>query len=63
MQYEKGVFSRRLKLVRLSQVLVTVGKLFHKDAAATANEPSPALVRVRFISDMLLYAERIVLVG
>ena len=46
-QYEtKCVFSRHLKLVRLSQVLMTVGKLFHRDAAATANEPSPALVRV-----------------
>ena len=30
MQYEKKcVFSRRLKLMRLSQVLMTVGKLFH----------------------------------
>ena len=64
MQYEKKcVFSRRLKLVRLSQVLITVGKLFHRDAAATANEQSPALVRVRFTSIMLLFAERSVLVG
>ena len=39
-------FSRRLKQVRLPQVLMTVGKLFHWDAAATANEQSPALVRV-----------------
>ena len=54
---EKCVFSRCLKLVRLSQVLMTVGKLFHRDAAATANEQSPALVRVRFISIMLLFAD------
>ena len=52
-----------LKLVRLSQVLMTVGKLFHRDAVATANEQSPALVRVRFTSNMLLFAERSVLVG
>ena len=63
MQYEKCVFSRRLKLVRLSQVLMTVGKLFHRDAAATANEQSPALVRVGFTYKMLLFAERSVLVG
>ena len=62
-QYETNVFSRRLKLVRLSQVLITVGKLFHRDAAATANEQSPALVRVRFTLIMLLFAERSVLVG
>ena len=42
---------------------MTVGKLFHRDAAATANEQSPALVRVRFTSNMLLFAERSVLVG
>ena len=52
-----------LKLVRLSQVLMTVGKLFHRDAVATANEQSPALVRVRLTSNMLLFAERSVLVG
>ena len=63
MQYDqKCVFGRRLKLVRLSQVLMTVGKLFHRDAAATANEQSPALVRVHFTSNMLLFAERSVLV-
>ena len=45
----KCVFSRSLKLVKLSNVLIAVGKLFHRDTAATANEPSPALVRVRFI--------------
>ena len=60
---KKCVFSRRLKLVRLSQVLMTVGKLFHRDAAAIANEQSPALVRVRFTSNMLLFAKRSVLVG
>ncbi|KAK2178087.1 hypothetical protein NP493_563g03024 [Ridgeia piscesae] len=27
---------------------MTVGKLFHRDAETTANEQSPALVRVRF---------------
>ena len=32
---------------------IAVGKLFRRDAAATANEPSPALVRVRFTSNML----------
>ena len=65
MRYEKIVFSRRLKLVRLSQVLMTVGKLFHRhrDAIPTANEQSPALVRVRFTCNMLLFAERSVLVG
>ena len=42
---------------------MTVGKLFHRDAAAIANEPSPAFVRVRFTSNMLLFAERSVLVG
>ena len=60
---KKCVFSRRLKLVRLSQVLMTVGILFHRDAAATANEQSPALVQVHFTSNMLLFAERSVLVG
>ncbi|KAK2171225.1 hypothetical protein NP493_1090g00017 [Ridgeia piscesae] len=34
-----------------------------EDAAATANEQSPALVRVRFTCNMLLFAERSVLVG
>ena len=29
MQFEKMYLQRRLKLVRLSQVLMTVGKLFH----------------------------------
>ena len=29
---------------------MTVGKLYHRDAAATANEQSPALVRVRLPS-------------
>ena len=54
MQYDKKiVFSRRLKLVRLSQILMTVGKLFHRDVEATANEQSPALVRIRFTSNML----------
>ena len=49
MQYEnKCFFSRHLKLVRLSQLLMTVGKLFRSDAAATANEQSPALARVHF---------------
>ena len=38
---------------------MTVGKLFHRDAAATANEQSPTLVRVRFTSIMLLFAERL----
>ena len=42
---------------------MTVGKLFHRDAEATANEQSPALVRERFTSNMLLFAERSVLVG
>ena len=42
---------------------MTVGKLFHRDAAATAKEQSQALVRVRFTSNMLLLAERSVLVG
>ena len=60
---KKCVFSRRLKLERLTQVFITVGKLFHRDAAATANDPSPALVRVRFTSNILLFAERSVLVG
>ena len=41
---------------------MTVGNIFHRDAAATANEQSPALVRVRFTSNMLLFAERSVLV-
>ena len=50
---QKCVFSRRLKPVRLSQVLMTVGKLFHRDAAVAANEQSPALVQVRFTSNML----------
>ena len=40
---------------------MTVGKLFHRDAAATANEHSPALVRVRFTSNMLLFAEAVFL--
>ena len=43
--------------------LNTVGKLFRRDAAATANEQSPALARVRFTSNMGLFAERTVLVG
>ena len=30
MQYEKILSSKRLKLVKLSQVLMTVGKLFHR---------------------------------
>ena len=42
---------------------MTVGKLFHRDAGATANEQSTALVRVRFTCNMLLFAERSVLVG
>ena len=38
MQYEKKcVFSRRFKLVRLSQDLTTVGNLFHRDAVATVS--------------------------
>ena len=60
---KKCVFRSRLKLVRLSHILMTVGKLFDRDAAAKANEQSPALVRVRFTSNMLLFAERSVLVG
>ena len=63
MQYERNVFSRRLKMVRLAQVFITVGKLFHRDVAVIANEQSPALLRVRFTSNMLLFAERSVLVG
>jgi len=46
-----------------SRVLTTLGKEFHRDAAATANEPSPALVRGRFTSSLLLLAQRSALVG
>ena len=49
--------------MQYEKVLMTVGKLVHRDAAATANEQSPALVRVRFTSNMLLFALRSVLVG
>ena len=42
---------------------MTVGKLFHRDAAATGNDQSPALERVRYTSNILLFAERSVLVG
>ena len=56
-------FCRHLKLARVSQVLIKLGKVFHKDAAATKNEPSPALVRVRFISTLLQLAERSALAG
>ena len=54
----KYVFSRRLKLARVSQVLIAVDILLHRDAAAIANDPSPAFIRVRFISNMLLLAEQ-----
>ena len=30
----------------MSQVLIKLGKVFHRDAVATANEPPAALVRV-----------------
>ena len=46
-----------------SRVLTTLGKEFHRDAVATANEPSPALVRGRFTSSLLLLAQRSALVG
>ncbi|KAK2168086.1 hypothetical protein NP493_1245g00072 [Ridgeia piscesae] len=59
---KKYVVSRRLKLVRLSQVLMTVGK-YCSVRTATANEQFPALIRVRFTCNMLLFAERSVLVG
>ena len=60
---KKCVFSRHLKLARVLQVLIKLGKAFHRDAAATVNEPLPALVRVCFISKLLLLAERSALVG
>ena len=44
MRYEKNV----------SSVLMTVGKLFHRDAEATANEQPPALVR-RYASLLTCY--------
>ena len=34
----------------MTRVLTTSGKLFLRDAGATANEPSPALVWARFTS-------------
>ena len=40
---KKCVFSRHLKLARVPQVLIKLGKVFHRDAAATVNEPSPSL--------------------
>ena len=60
---KKCVFSRRLTLARVSLVLITAGKLFRRDAAATANEPYPALVRVRFTCSIVLLAERSALVN
>ena len=52
MQYERNVSSVDIKLMTFSQGLITVGKLFHRVATAPANEPSPALVWVRFASNM-----------
>ena len=49
--------------MRVSQVLIKLGKVLHRDAAATANEPSPGLIRERFISALLLLAERSGLAG
>ena len=63
MQYEKNVSSVDFEVGEIVTNLNDVGKLFHREAAATANEQSPALVRVRFTSNMLLFAERSVLVG
>ena len=36
----------------MTRVLTTSGKLFLRDAGATANEPSPALVWAHFTSDI-----------
>ena len=45
--------------MRLSQALITVGKLFHRDASATANEQSPALVQVRFTFSVTFWPPRL----
>ena len=63
MRYERNVSSRHLKLARVSQVLIKLGKVFHRDDAATAIEPSQTLVRVRFTSKLLLLAELSALAG
>ena len=47
----------------MSQVLIKLGKVFNGDAAATTNEPTPALIRERFISKLLQLAERSALAG
>ena len=41
----------------MSQVLIKLGKVSRRDAAATANEQTPALIRVRFTSKLLQLAE------
>ncbi|KAI0220075.1 hypothetical protein LSAT2_028401 [Lamellibrachia satsuma] len=48
----------RLRSLGVPQVLIKLDKAFHTDAATTADEPPPALVRVRFTSKLLLLAER-----
>ncbi len=60
---KKWVFKRALKVERQSDVLMSLGKVFHKVAAATANELSPALTWVRRTVNMLLLVERRALVG
>ena len=57
------VFGRHLKLARVSQVLIKLGKVFYREAKSTANEPTPALIRVRFTSKLLQLAERSALAG
>ena len=47
----------------MSDNLMSLCKVFHKVAAATTNELSPALTRVRRTVHMLLLAERRALAG
>ena len=47
----------------MSDILMSLGRVFHKVAAATTNELSPALTRVRRTVNVLLLAERRALAG
>ena len=52
-----------MKVAKQADVLVLLGRAFHKVAAATTNELSPAFTCVHTTVNKLLFAERKALAG